>query len=230
MIQHAVMLNSRAYRENSQLVDLFCESSGMVRALYRKNARQPALQMGELYEIKLSLGQGELYFIQQAEVLQCYPPLHGRQLYLAFYINELTIKLVKNISDSRYLLQSYLVTYQALSNALQPAEEEALLRRYELIIIEELGVKPDFEHTADCHSELVDNKVYQLDYQAGWFECEDPNDPKGLPGNVIRRINKADFGQPTTLKYAKKLMRGWIDHLLGSQTLNSRQLFKRADS
>ncbi|WP_017445755.1 DNA repair protein RecO [Gayadomonas joobiniege] len=225
MLVQAVVLHSRPYRENSQLVDLLSDQAGLIRALFRGKPASPGLTPFVLYECKLAAGYSDLYFVHRAEPLKVFPQLVGRELYLALYLNELTIKLIKNLADGQFLQGIYLKVLTRLAQSSERYQQEALLRHYELILIEELGVKPDFNQTQNGET-ILDNQFYCLDFDNGWLKSQ-PTEANSVPGRIVKLIDAADFSDPDTLKYAKRLMRSWLDHLLGQQPLFTRELFKR---
>ena len=130
------LLHRRAYRESSQLLDIFGEKQGRFSALYRVNKKNPPLQPFISYRMQFS-GRGELKYAQHVEVIDYPQGIEGRRLYCGLYLNELMARVTWKGEAHSDLFVLYRETLQSLGRV---EHVEPLLRRFEFHLLRLLGV------------------------------------------------------------------------------------------
>ncbi len=219
--QRAFLLHSRPYRENQLLVDLLTENDGKIGAVIysgktaksnKKSILQPFSPLLIAYK-----GKSNLKSLTMVESAGKSLLLTGRFLFSAFYVNELLVRLLPELISCEPLYKQYVMTLRALE-----AKEfiEPSLRKFELALLEELGIALDFEPAG--HS---DYRYLSFCTESGFV----PSD--SAIGNYdkhhIQAIAQNNFHTPEVLLTFKRLMREIIDHLLGHKPLHSRKFFMK---
>jgi DNA repair protein RecO (recombination protein O) len=123
------------------------------------------------------------------------------------------------------------VLYQAYQILLQTLQEkhavEPALRRFEHVLLAELGYALDTE--MDCRSgePLADSQAYYFHPEHG-FSIAKANLPAemGIDREVLTALRNQDFTRQETAKAVKMIHARAITHLLGGRELKSRQLFR----
>ena len=161
--QLAYVLHSRAYRENSALVD-FLTPQGRLRAVLR-SARGKAGSLARPF-VPLDVefrGRGELKNVGRMESAGIAAWLEGEALFSGLYLNELLIRLLPAEDPHPGVFDHYAATLAALAEkrALEP-----LLRSFEWRLLDDLGY--GFALDADINGEaLAADGMYRLQVDAG---------------------------------------------------------------
>ncbi|WP_440905495.1 DNA repair protein RecO [Catenovulum sp. SX2] len=230
-LQRAMLLHCKPYRENSFIGDFLCEQSGRVSVFFRKSKKGASLSLFNLYLVSLKQGQNELFFVNSYELDKSFDNLHGHFLYSGMYVNELLSHLLPRVEFEHSLFELYQLTIANLVDIQQQAEAQAaislavLLRNFELSLIDELGLMPDFLHTADEQTKIDANQSYYFVADTGWVSKPVLQTPIVCSGQLIHKIAQRDFSNKDDLAQTKQLMRYWLDQLLGHKKLKSRALF-----
>lgn len=226
-LQRAVVLHAKPHRENTSICQLLTEQDGRITVFFRRSKNQDDLTPFNLYLISAVQGQGDLFFIRQSELLKRMDNLTGNRLYSGFYINELIAKLLHQVLMPEHCIDWYLTCLSQLHD--ENCELEPSLRNFELDLINELGLAPDYFHCAESNEALVDTRAYCFQPDLGWLPAEfavNRYQPV-LTGEQIKAIGMRDWQKPAILKHTKLFMRWWLDNLLGGKPLKSRSLFKQ---
>ncbi len=171
----------------------------------------------------------------------------GPNLYCAFYLNELLLNLMPEFDENYEVFVSYASTLEGLSNTKQAAP---VLRRFELFLLEELGLLPQL--SCDWKGASIEPEaVYYLSFDRQFVRADKLADVNALlfPGSVLlslhdqkvayQRTIASDHvsdcgseyvlpGSEKDLKGARNLMRALVDSALGGKVLKSRELIKQA--
>ncbi len=230
--QPAYLLHSYPYRETSLVIETFTRNRGRV-ALVARGARRPrsALRGVLLAFQPLTIswsGRSELRTLHKAEWQGGLPLLKGEALLCGFYLNELLLKLVARDDAHAALFQAYDETLHALANG---AAHDATLRRFEKQLLKELGYAPSLEREAASGAAIVADRQYHYLLESGPVRAgpagNDSNQNRlELSGQTLLDMARDDYNNPLTLQQSKALMRMLINHYLGNQMLNTRQLLK----
>lgn len=248
--QTAFVLHSYPFRETSLVAEIFARDAGRV-ALVARGARRPksALRGSLLAFQPLALswfGKNELRTLHRAEWLGGMPLLRGEALICGFYLNELLLKLLAREDPHPLLFDSYREALQELAEA---REYEPILRRFEKRLLQELGYALTLTRDARDGAEIEADRQYAYVMERGALPLmpDDAQEKKVESGGVLHGGLQAGGGKPPlvevsgktlldmarddysdalTLQQSKLLMRAIIDHTLGAQSLNTRQLMK----
>lgn len=224
-MQQAIVLHAKPHRENSYLCQLLTEQDGRITAFARRSKNQASLTPFNLYLINTVQGRGELFFIQNSELIKSMDTLQGARLYSGLYINELIAKLLHQVLQPEQCLDWYIRCLQNLQNDNQPIEPS--LRCFELDLIEELGLAPDYFHCAITGKPLSLHAFYQFQPELGWIPAgQNGSASPRLTGEQIQQMANRSWQNEQTLRQSKVFMRWWLDILLMGRPLKSRDLFK----
>ena len=242
--QAAFILHHYPYRETSLLLEVFTQNRGRV-ALVARGARRPRSALrGVLLAFQPLLlswaGKSELRTLHKAEWQGGLPQLKGIALLCGFYLNELMVKLLPRDDPHEAL---YLAYFGALRELSKGADRAATLRTFEQHLLKELGYALTLDHDVASGEPIQANCSFQYLIERGpvrdsrWnagtsnvagVESNDAMAENGLElaGRTLLDMQCGDYTNPATMQQSKALMRMLINHYLGSQTLNTRQILK----
>jgi DNA repair protein RecO (recombination protein O) len=249
LLQSGYVLHRRAYRDSSQLVELFTPQFGRV-GLVARASRQPTSQLHGVLQLFRPLlvswsGNGELPGLTAAEADGPVPWLTGQALMGGFYLNELLMRLLHRFDPHPNLYAVYHNTVGILGELGQGAENgqagrndtvstahklESALRIFEKHLLEEIGYGLVLEHDADQGQPIEAQQMYVYHLMRGPVRLN-ADVAKSLPDRLtIRGQSLLDLacgrlhgGQ--SLREAKRLMRAALAAQLGERPLISRRLF-----
>jgi DNA repair protein RecO (recombination protein O) len=226
--EHAFVLHTYPFRDTSIIVEAFTRRYGRV-GLLAKGAKRPKspLRAALLAFQPLALawaGRGELGTLTRAESLGAARMLSGVAMMCGYYVNELVLKLLQRDDPHERLFDDYDRALQGLA-AGEPTE--AVLRRFELALLREIGYGVQLEYDAGRGTPLVAEERYAYWPERGPVVVEGSGKPAGaleLRGKTLLDMARGDFSDPLTAAESKQLMRWLIGQHLDQRTLNTRQL------
>jgi DNA repair protein RecO (recombination protein O) len=232
------VLHSYPYKETSLILETFTRSHGRVamvaKGAKRNGSHKYALNAFQPITIDW-FGRADLKTLKAADHERIYPQMRGSALMAAFYINELLLKLAAKDDPHETLFDAYDEAVAALSNCSTAAREiEAILRRFELAMLAELGYALTLDHEADSDIAIDAEAEYWYVVDRGPIRANGNQEVRGidpvlLSGKTIRTMaqNELDMhADPQILSQAKQLMRRVINHHLGDKALHTRQLIR----
>lgn len=217
------VLHRKPYRDNSLICELLSQCSGRVTALLHKPKMGDPFQLFQPILLQLKPSNSDLFFVQHSELVGTSITLTGNALYCGFYINELLVRLLKQVVDSQHIFAWYQAALQAL--AAEPMLEP-VLRNFEMDLLEELGTGVDFFHQADSFEAISEQKDYYCLPGSG-FVFTDDADPLRIAGADVLALANRQWHDPRIRKLGKQVMRQLIDFQLEGKPLKSRDLFSR---
>lgn len=230
--QPAYLLHSYPYRETSLVIETFTRNRGRV-ALVARGARRPrsALRGVLLAFQPLTIswsGRAELRTLHKAEWQGGLPQLKGESLLCGFYLNELLLKLLPRDDAHEALFDAYEQTLHALADGKLYG---ATLRRFELRLLKELGYAPSLDCEGHSGKSIEAAARYHYLVESGPVRAMSDGDGAAqnqleLSGQTLLDMARDEYKNPVTLQQSKALMRMLINHYLGNQMLNTRQLLK----
>jgi len=224
------VLHVTPYRETSLLVDLFTRHQGRVRCVakgFRKpNKRGISRALFPYTEHQFSWqGRGDLKTLTAADALGAPVFLQQETAFTGLYINELLYRLLHEHDPHEYLYQQY---HQFLEQLAGSGTDELLLRRLEMLLLDELGyglvLDTDIQGQA-----IAPDRQYQYIPEQGLVELINQQNSTGAPLNgadLVSMVN-GDFSQRAVMQAAKQLTRRVIDFYLGGKQLHSRELYRQ---
>ena len=231
-LQPAYVLHGRPYRDTSLLLEAFTAEHGRI-SLVARGARRRSRggSSGALLQPFIPLllsfsGRAELKTLTATEAAAPAVPLGGDRLFSALYLNELLSRLLHRNDPHPELFAAYGEALQALAAA---GQLEAVLRRFEFRLLDELGYHLDC--AVDGHSgEAVREEcwyTYHADHglvvRSG---AGNPSQP-AFSGADLLLIAAGQY-EGEARHAARRLMRQVLAVHLGSAPLKSRELFRRS--
>lgn len=224
--QPACLLHSIPYRETSLVVDLFTREHGRLAAV-AKGAKRPrsALRAVLLAFQPLTVGwsgRGELRTLTGAEWVGGTAAPQGRGLLCAFYLNELLLKLLPREDPHPALYDGYLQAIAELA-ALAPGDEpDETLRRFEWLLLREIGYAPDL--AADAAGRPIDvARAYRWQPGEG-FRVAEPGAEGAYSGATLQAIAGGRLEAVPARQQAKYLTRSILAHHLDGHPLVTRRI------
>lgn len=229
--QPAYILHQRAFRDTSQILEVFTKDYGRMSIMSRGSRGQKSRLKGVLQPFRSLIiawsGRGEMPTLVSAEpAAQTSVFFQGKSLACALYVNELLMYLTYKHDVHQSLFSQYHHTINRLFVA-EKLEQE--LRSFELNLLAHLGVLVDLSHDMNTGEYLKAESEYVFQIEQGVSEVKDGLKPKFVPvivGRNLLEISNHHFDDPKVLKDAKVLMRFIINHYLGGKSLKSRELFR----
>ena len=197
--QPAFVLHAQAYKETSLIVELFTRDHGRVSVVARGARRPRAALRGLLLPFQPLVlgwfGKTELKTLAHADWQGALPQLGGVPLLAGLYLNELLLRLTAREDPHPALFADYAATVRAIGPRDGRQDMSALLRRFELRLLAELGYA-DASSIMAKQIECVGLGEEQQDtgrgYVQGWLDEPYPLSP------VFYRLDLAvarSFGQ-----------------------------------
>lgn len=225
--QPAFVLHTYPYRETSLIVEVFSQHHGRLPLMARGARRPKSAVRGLLLSFQpLALswfGKGELRTLHSAEWQSGQPLLQGTALICGFYLNELLLKLLHRDDPHEQLFLYYQETLQELARR---SDYAAVLRRFELNLLKELGYALMLEHDAESGVAIEPDAIYRYVFERGPMRQKTGQNGVELRGKTLLDMAADDYIDPVTLQQSKALMRAMINHYLGEESLHTRQILK----
>ena len=225
--QPAYVLHTYPYRETSLIVEVFSQNFGRLPLMARGARRPKSAQRGLLLSFQpLALswfGRAELRTLHSAEWQGGQPMLQGMALICGFYLNELLLKLLHRDDPHEQLFLYY---QQTLRDLAQRTDYAAILRRFEMNLLKELGYALTLDHDAGSGAAIEPEATYRYVNERGPVRQKAGQNGVELRGKTLLDMAANDYTDAATLQQSKTLMRALINHYLGDETLHTRQLLR----
>lgn len=208
--------------DTSAKVYFFTENLGLIRCLYR-GGRTPKKQalLQPFTSLWVTLNErNNNYYVHSVEWETNTLPLMGTHLFSALYLNELIYYLVQSGAPELEVFQSYVYTLHHLALAPDQLAIEALLRRFEWVLLRACGQNFSLHQEGDTGQSIKAGSYYQWTAGKGLLLAA-----QGIPGEHLLALAADDLSQPHYLKSAKMLMRQAIGSLLGGREIKARSLY-----
>ena len=225
------ILHTIPYRETSLLVDVFSLNYGRVRCVakgFRKpNKKGIAKTLFPYTEHHFQWqGRGELKTLIQAEPIQAPVFLKQEALFVGLYSNELLYKLLHQNDPHPSLYRFY---HQFMSHLSASGLDQAELRRFEMLLLEELGYGLVLGSEADSGQAVSAEDLYYYIPDQGLKLLQDQTatNINAFSGADVLALSRGELEKPSVLRTAKQLTRQVIDFYLDGNELNSRELYRQ---
>jgi len=244
----AFVLHTYDWSESSLIVELFTRDAGRVVAA-AKGVKRPTSQLRALlmpFQPVLVQFARPRADDRGAEVRTLrgaewgggeVAVLRGSGWFAGFYLNELLLRLLARDDPHPRLFDAYAATLQGLGDS--EMRSEAALRAFELLLLRETGVLPEFSRTTQTQMPVMATGRYVLRVEQGLVEAA--SGEASLAGTICLELASAmddwaaqGFGtaalqtlQATCareLQTLKTLLRGQLHYHLGGAMLRTRQL------
>lgn len=230
--QPVYVLHTYPYLETSLVVELFTRNFGRV-ATVAKGARRPRSAMRGMLQsfqplIATWSGKSELHTLNGIEWQGGLLVLQGQALICGFYLNELLLRLLPREDPHEALFEHYQQALQALTGN-EP--QTIVLRRYEILLLQELGYALSLTREAGNGDAIEAEAQYSfipehgaIKVSAKQSQSQSPRSGIQLLGKTLLDMAQDDYTDTQTLQQSKLLMRTLISHHLGDKPLHTRQL------
>ncbi len=221
----AYLLHRTPYSNTSLLVECFTKEHGRFPAIAKgartgKNSSQVTLQPFNPLIIRIA-GKGEVKTLTGYEQEAGGPTLKGKSMYCGFYLNELLVRILARNDPHEQLFAHYENTLKQLTS---PENIEPALRRFEVVLLSELGYGLLLDLEADTGNQIEHDLFYNFELEHGPKEVKHP-DRNSINGSTLHALAGNLPFQQTETKQSRILMRRILAHYLGDRPLKSRELF-----
>jgi DNA repair protein RecO (recombination protein O) len=168
-------------------------------------------------------GQAELKTLLKAEWRGGLSRIGGSALLCGFYLNELLLKLLPREDPHSRLYASY---EAALADLAAGSEEAPVLRRFELLLLAELGYALPLVREADTGNPIDPDARYHYAFDRGARRAPEGTVPRGpvVRGATLLALADGRYVDGETAAEAKRLMREVLDHYLEQRGVESRRV------
>ncbi|MEC9374753.1 MAG: DNA repair protein RecO [Pseudomonadota bacterium] len=225
-LEPAYILQVRAYRETSELLEIFSPQYGRVGIVANGSRRPKSKFRGYLnpfQPLRLSWsGRGDLMRLNALESSRERFDFKETKVISAFYANELLLKLLHRSDPHPSLFVHYASFLEGLGNG---DEVEFLLRRFEMELLTEIGYS--LVLNIDCvENKLLDpGQLYEYQIERGLIPVNsDEKNSLTYLGEDFSAIARLDFTKKSTRRAAKRLLRRVLDFHLGDRVLQTRRI------
>ena len=219
----AFVLHTLPWRETSLVVELLTREHGRLACVAKGAKRRGSALRGVLLSFQpLHVGfsgRHELRTLTSAEWLGGMAAPQGDALLCGFYMNELVVRLLPRDDPHPALFDGYAQALVALGLG---ESLEATLRRFEWLLLREIGYALDLER--DAHDEPVDPARRYAVVPGRGFLVTDAGEDGSFAGSTLRDIAAGRYDSARTLAEAKRLTRGLLARHLDGQALRTRQI------
>ena len=229
-LQPAYILHSRPYRDSSLILEVFCAEHGRL-SLVGKGARRRskggsnAALLQPFVPLLLSFsGRSEMKTLTQVEAAGAALKLRGDRLFSAMYLNELLMRLLHRHDPHPSLFASY---GNALGQLTEAGSVEAVLRRFELGLLDELGYSFSLQDDGLSGEGLDAAGWYHYHPDHGLVAGRAASDPvrPAYSGKDLLALARGEF-DGSARGTARRLLRQALAVHLGDAPLKSRDLFR----
>ncbi|MDX1604937.1 MAG: DNA repair protein RecO [Candidatus Competibacterales bacterium] len=220
----AYLLHRRPYRESSWLLEAFSRDHGRVGLIARGVGRPGSPRRGLLQPFLPLLlswsGRGELATLTAIESESRPRALSPARLLSGLYLNELLLRLLVRQDPHPGLFEAY---RQALAGLADAADEEAVLRRFELRLLAELGYALTLTHELRSGRPLRPQQHYRYHPETGATPVTGAGEGIIISGHSLLALSRDELHEPSVRRDAKRLLRGALNLRL-ERPLHSRRL------
>lgn len=230
-MQPAFILHGRAFRESSQLLEVFGRDTGRLGVVAR-GARRPKSKWQNMLQPFRPLllnwsRRGDLGTLTGAEQVAAPPPLMGEALYCGLYMNELMIRLLHRDDPHPEVFEKYRETLAGLSLGGNP---QPGLRVFEKHLLDATGFGLILDHEAPGDRPLEAGALYEYRPEQGPVRVgEQGRGRRGIvSGSTLQSLQSEDLSEED-LPALRHMMRRVIRHHLGDRPLASESLYMKTD-
>jgi DNA repair protein RecO (recombination protein O) len=219
----AFVLHKQWLGDTSAKVSFFTRESGLLHCFY-KGGRSPKKQALLQAFSPLWLAVNERYdrsYIHGLESRESPLALAGNGLFSGLYINELLYYTLSPMNPEPELFDAYLLVLKVLTASMPIQRIEALLRRFEWILLKVCGYSFSLTQEARTSTLIQADAYYRFIAGEGLVASA-----QGIPGAHILALATDQLHEAPCLHSAKKIMRQAIDHLVGGREIKARSLYK----
>ena len=225
--EECFVLRTIPISESSLIVDVFTRNHGRI-SLMAKGARRLKSQFrGSIRPFQLSLvnwsGKGDIPVMTSLTSKQAPVDVSGRRVYCSYYLNELIIRFLRQLSPYPKLFDTYCET---LVNLADPENEFHVLRVFELRLLKFLGYELTFKIEADGTTPIDPNLYYDYDFEIGAKPVAHPTSD-AIKGESLLALANEKFTIAAVRYDSQRLLRRAIEYYSEGKTNRSREVFRQ---
>lgn len=241
-LEKTFIIHSRAFKETSLLLSVFSENNGrfnlIAKGVKRKNSQglRAILQPFNALNIEFT-GRGDLKTLCYAELFRTEISLENnnakqhklpaRALACGYYLNELLMRSLQDWEAFPRLFESYQYSLQDLC---QSDHYSNILRKFEVVLLEELGVSPTWdidiqgeEICEEYHYRFIPEEGFELVKKKVNLTFKETNE-NHFTGQTILSLG-CGIILPETIKSSQKITQMLLCQIIGDKPLQSRKLW-----
>lgn len=224
--QPAFVLHSYPWRETSLILELLTRDYGRM-AVVARGAKRPTSQFRGLLSSFSPLavswsGRGDIKTLIRADWVGGLTPLRGDDLLNAFYLNELLVRLLARADPHEALFFAYAGALRDLSR--QADKSDSAILGFELDLLREIGVAPDFDFCVDG-TPVLSHESYRLDPEQGVMKVSRMGNVGAVvSGATLLALARRDPLQLSIDPGARAVLRQLIGYHLRGRPLNTHRI------
>lgn len=223
-LEPSYILHTRAYRETSMLVYALTEQHGIVHMISKGARKKGSNNLQPFTKMYLSWsGKGDLVSLNKIEHESSNYTSNFRAQVQCFYMHELIMKLIPNMSPEPELFHLYESSLKAMT---KNPHDEKVLRKFEMQLLAIMGhpLQLKFDYINDEH--IKDDNIYRYDPDMGPTQVINGSDHWNIVTGVLLNQLSVNKFSNESLPQAKKFLRGIVQHYLQGKPLMTRRLLK----
>lgn len=223
--QAAYILHHRPFRDSSQILDVLSREHGKLALVARGSRGARSKLKGVLrpfLPLRMSWVQkSEMGTLTGAESAGAPLSLGGDALMAGYYVNELLLNFLHRHDPQPEIFDLYADVLHELRGDRNTA---AVLRRFEIVLLELLGYALSFDHEAGSHAPLEPAANYEYRVEQGPVPVQRTEGALVFPGATLISIGRQSFDNGDVLRAANRLLRQVIAHHLDGKELKTRKV------
>ena len=222
-LERGYLLHQRPYRNTSQIIDCLTLDHGLTVLVAQGSKRSKVAQSAVLQPflpLRLSwVRRGELGRLTHVEIEQREGELSGEQLLGGFYMNELLLRLLAKGDGNVEVFSCY---SEALTKLMIRANTSAVLRVFELHLLEALGYGLNLKHDADTGNPIRSERRYVFEPERGARVEKDSDDgADSYWGRELISLREMRLENVDCLRAARRLLSRALRIYLGERPLKT---------
>jgi DNA repair protein RecO (recombination protein O) len=225
LLEQAYLLHHRPWSDTSRILELMTRDHGRV-TLFAHGARRPKSPLRPVLRPFVPLlvswsGRGDGGTLTSAEAAGPAPTLAPAALLPGYYLNELLLKLLAHEDRHDAIYDGYAT---ALSELAAGAEPQAL-RRFEWVLLDELGYGVDLARDAGSGRPVDPERYYHFQPGQGVLAVREEAPGPGVhAGRDLLSVARGEYGPPAAQRAARGIYGAVIAHCLEGRGLASRDV------
>jgi DNA repair protein RecO (recombination protein O) len=226
LLEPAWLLHHRPWSDSSRILELLTRDHGRV-TLFARGVRRGGSPLKAVLQPFVPLavswtGRADGGSLIGAELAGDCRPLPAGRLMSGFYLNELLLRLLPREEAQPGIFGAYSGTLEALAG---PAGEQEALRRFEKLLLDQLGYGLDLAHDAGAGEPLEADQYYHFRPGHGIFRAvAEPEPGSAYLGEDLLALAEGRLESARALRSARQLLREALAHCLEGRGLRSREV------
>jgi DNA repair protein RecO (recombination protein O) len=225
LLEPAFLLHHRPWSDTSRILELITRHRGRV-TLFAHGARRPKSPLRAVLRPFQPLvvswsGRPDGGTLTAAEAAGAAPVLAPATLMSGYYLNELLLKLLAREDRHEAIYDAYGAALAGLAAGAEPAA----LRRFERVLLDELGYGVDLARDAGSGRPLEADRYYHFQPGRGVLAVRDADPGPDLhSGRDLLAVARGELDAPAAQRAARGIYGAAIAHCLEGQGLASREV------